>query len=106
VLPSRVRPMPPPLGSNPHRFPEDRSEIAHDIAQSARIIAPHRVKSVAVKVSAERSGRVIIASKVINGKGVQSSAGDRSLSSSDEGKSVCWAIPNADRGTKSGEFRG
>jgi hypothetical protein len=30
--PSRVRRMPPPLASNPHRFHDDRSEIAHDIA--------------------------------------------------------------------------
>ena len=70
--PSRVRGMPPPLASNPHRFHEDRSEIAHDIAQLARIIAPRRVRrSVAVEVSAERSGRAIIASQVINGKRVQ-----------------------------------
>jgi hypothetical protein len=32
VPPSRVQRMPPPLASNPHRFHEDRSEIAHDIA--------------------------------------------------------------------------
>jgi hypothetical protein len=38
--PSRVQRMPPPLASNPHRFHEDRSEIAHDIARLARII-PH-----------------------------------------------------------------
>jgi hypothetical protein len=64
--------MPPPLASNPHRFHEDRSEIAHDIAQLARIIAPRRVRrSVAVEVSAERSGRVINDSQVINGRRVQ-----------------------------------
>jgi hypothetical protein len=64
--------MPPPLAPNPHRFHEDHSEIAHDIAQLARIIAPRRVRpSVAVEVSAERSGRAIIASQVINGKRVQ-----------------------------------
>jgi hypothetical protein len=63
--------MPPPLASNPHRFHEDRSEIAHDIAQLARIIAPRRVKrSVAVEVSAERSGRAIIASTEIRGAAV------------------------------------
>jgi hypothetical protein len=48
------------------------SEIAHDIAQLARIIAPRRVRrSVAVEVSAERSGRAIITSQVISGKWVQ-----------------------------------
>jgi hypothetical protein len=72
VPPSRVRRMPPPRASNPHRFHDDRSEIAHDIAQLARIIAPRRVRrSVAVEVSAERSGRAMIASQVINGKRVQ-----------------------------------
>jgi hypothetical protein len=75
---------PPPLASNPHRFHEDRSEIAHDIAKFARIIAPRRVRSAAVEVSAERSGRAIIASQVVNGKRVQVERGDRSLSSSDE----------------------
>jgi hypothetical protein len=75
VPPSRVRGMPPPLASNPHRFHEDRSEIAHDIAQVARIIAPRRVRrSAALEVSAERSGRAIIASQVINGKRVQGPA--------------------------------
>jgi hypothetical protein len=70
VPPSRVRRMPPPLASNPHRFHEDRSEIAHDIAQLARIIAPRRIRrSVAVEVSTERSGRSITTSQVINGKG-------------------------------------
>jgi hypothetical protein len=34
VPPSRGRRMPPPLASNPNRFLEDRSEIAHDIASS------------------------------------------------------------------------
>ena len=39
---------------------------------SPKIIAPRRVRrSVAVEVSAERSGRAIIASQVINGKRVQ-----------------------------------
>ena len=72
MLPSRVRRMPPPLASNPHRFHENRSEIAHDIARLARIIAPRRVKrSVAVEVSAERSGRASNTSRVINGKRVQ-----------------------------------
>jgi hypothetical protein len=64
--------MPPPLASNPHRFLEDRSEIAHDIAQLARIIAPRRRPSrVTVEISAERSGRSVNTSQVINGKRVQ-----------------------------------
>ena len=70
--PSRVRRMPPPLASNPHRFHENRSEIAHDIARLASMIAPRRVRrSVAVEVSAERSGRAITASQGIDGKRVQ-----------------------------------
>ena len=34
--PSRVRRMPPPLASNPHRFHEDRSEIATTSSNSLR----------------------------------------------------------------------
>jgi hypothetical protein len=60
------------LASDPERFHIDRSEIAYDLAQLARIITPRRRPSrVAVEVSAERSGRAIIASQVINGKRVQ-----------------------------------
>ena len=71
--PSRVRRMPPPLASNPHSLHEDRSEIAHDIAELARIIVgPRRVRrSVAVEGKAERSGRAIIAAQVINGVQVE-----------------------------------
>ena len=36
VSPSRGRRMPPPLASNPHRFHEDRSEIAQDLVELAR----------------------------------------------------------------------
>jgi hypothetical protein len=39
VPPSRVRRMPQPLASNPPRFREDRSEIAHDIARLAGVVA-------------------------------------------------------------------
>jgi hypothetical protein len=64
--------MPPQLASNPHRFYEDRSEIAHDIAQLARAIAPRRAeRRLAVEVSAERSGRSVTTSQAINGKRVQ-----------------------------------
>ena len=63
---------PPPLASNPHRFHEDRSEIAYDIAQLARVIAPRRIRrGVSVEISAERGGRAINTSQVINGKRVQ-----------------------------------
>ena len=36
VSPSRGRRMPPPLASNPHRFHEDRSEIAQDLVELTR----------------------------------------------------------------------
>jgi hypothetical protein len=51
----------------------NRSEDARtNIAQLARIIAPRRIRrGLAVEVSAERSGRAINASQVINGKQVQ-----------------------------------
>jgi hypothetical protein len=79
--------MPPPLASNPHRFHEDRSEIARDIAQLARIIAPRRrPPRVAVEISAEGSGRSVTTSQVINGKRFRSIAADRSQFTSDEGK--------------------
>jgi hypothetical protein len=58
--------------SNPHRFHEYRSESAHDVAWLARIIAPRRVRrGVSAELSAERGGRAIITSQVINGKWVQ-----------------------------------
>jgi hypothetical protein len=48
--------MPPPLASNPHRFHEDRSEIAHDIAKLVRVIAPRRrPPRINVEISAERA---------------------------------------------------
>jgi hypothetical protein len=50
----------------------NRSEIADDIAQLARIIAPRwRLSRVTVDISAERSGRSVTTSQVINGKRVQ-----------------------------------
>jgi hypothetical protein len=53
-------------------LPTRGAEIAHDIAQLARIIAPRRVRrGVSVELSAERGGRAIITSQVINGKWVQ-----------------------------------
>jgi hypothetical protein len=83
------------------------AEIAHDIAQPARIIAPRRVRrSVAVEVSAERSGRAITASQVINGSAFKCGADARSLFLSDEGKSRVSGDPKHKSGAKSGEFRG
>jgi len=65
--------MAPPLTSNPHRFHEDRSEIAQDLVEPAGALCPRRqhTRALKVEVSAERAGRTIIASQVINGKRVQ-----------------------------------
>jgi hypothetical protein len=72
VLASRVRRMLPPLASNPHRYHEDKSEIANDLVLLAGAIASRRGKRrLAVDLSAERSGRVINSSQVINGRRVQ-----------------------------------
>ena len=69
---SRVRRMLPPLASNPHRYHEDKSEIANDLAQLARAIAPRRVsRHLRVDLSTERSGRTVVTSQIINGKRVQ-----------------------------------
>jgi hypothetical protein len=40
VLASRVRRMSPPLARRPERFHEERSDIAHDLAELARRVAP------------------------------------------------------------------
>jgi len=40
VLASRLHRMPPPSASNPERFHEERSEIAHGMAQLGNRIAP------------------------------------------------------------------
>ena len=72
VLASRVRRMLPPLASNPHRYHEDKSEIANDLALLARAIVPRRVRrGLAIEISAERSGRMVNSSQVINGRRVQ-----------------------------------
>jgi hypothetical protein len=99
--------MPPPLASNPHRFHEDRSEIAHDIAQLARIIAPRRVRrSVAVEVSAERSGRAIKQVRSSTGSASKSSAVGHSQFTSDEGKRRPFCAHAQHDVTKMGDFRG
>jgi hypothetical protein len=72
VLASRVRRLLPPSASNPHRFHEDISELAHEIAQMAKAVAPGRRSSrISVRMSDERSGRVINDSQVINGRRIQ-----------------------------------
>jgi hypothetical protein len=72
VLASRVRRMSPPLPSNPHRFHEERSDIAHDIVELARRIAPRskRATSIEVDISEGRRGRIVVATQTINGKRV------------------------------------
>jgi hypothetical protein len=50
VLASRVRRMSPPLPSNPHRFHEERSDIAYDLAGLARRIAPRSRRAHAVEM--------------------------------------------------------
>jgi hypothetical protein len=71
VLASRVRRISPPLPSNPHRFHEERSDIAYDIAALARRVAPRGKRAgVEVDISAGRRGRIVLASQTINGKRV------------------------------------
>jgi hypothetical protein len=64
--------MSPPLPSNPHRFHEERSDIAYDIAALARRVAPRsrRTHAVEVDISEGRRGRIVVASQTINGKRV------------------------------------
>jgi hypothetical protein len=72
VLASRVRRMSPPLARNPHRFHEERSDIAHDLAELARRVTPRsrRAKAVEVDISEGRRGRIVVATQTINGKRV------------------------------------
>ena len=59
-------------GVEPASLHEDRSEIAHEVAQMAKAIAPGRRSSrISVRVSDERSGRVITTDQVVNGKRIQ-----------------------------------
>lgn len=58
VLAPRVRRISPPLASDPERFHEERSEIAHDIADIARRIAPRARRSTAVAVSPPHGGEL------------------------------------------------
>ncbi len=70
VLASRVRCMSPPLASNPNRFHEERSDIAKDLADLARRVAPRNrpASGVAVDVSDNRRGRIITTDQTVNGR--------------------------------------
>ncbi len=59
-----------PLASHPERFHEERSDIAHDIADLARRVSPrNRPRSgVTVDVSEIRRGRIITTGQVVNGR--------------------------------------
>jgi hypothetical protein len=72
VLASRVRRISPPLAGDPHRFHEERSDVAEAISDLARSLAPRRARTGAIKVSVTegRLGRTIIGSQVINGRRV------------------------------------
>jgi hypothetical protein len=50
VFASRVRRLLPPLARNPHRFHEDKSEIARDLAELARRVAPRSKRAHAVEM--------------------------------------------------------
>jgi hypothetical protein len=60
----------PPLSFDPERFHARRSEIAHDLAELARRIAPRtgRRSGIAVAVSADRGGRIVGSTEIINGR--------------------------------------
>jgi len=77
VLASRVRRMSPPLARHPERFHEERSDIAHDIAELARRVAPRsrRATSIEVDISDGRRGRIVVATQTINGKRARSAEG-------------------------------
>ncbi len=70
VLASRVRRLSPPLASNPNRFHEERSDIAKDLADLARRVAPcnRPASGVAVDVSEIRRGRILTTNQTVNGK--------------------------------------
>ena len=67
---SRVRRLSPPLASNPNRFHEERSEIAHDLAELARRASPRNrpASGVTVDVSDIRRGRIITTGQTVNGR--------------------------------------
>jgi hypothetical protein len=60
------------LDSDPERFHEERSDLAHDLSELAGRLAPRarRTPSVEVDVSAERGGRLVGSTQTINGRRV------------------------------------
>jgi hypothetical protein len=64
--------MSPPLARHPERFHEERSEIANDLAELARRVAPRsrRTTAIGVDISEGRRGRIVAAAQTINGKRV------------------------------------
>ncbi|MFI5353904.1 MAG: hypothetical protein ACHQZS_13210 [Candidatus Binatales bacterium] len=70
VLASHVRRMSPPLARQPERFHEERSDIARDIAELARRVAPRNrpASGVAVDVSDIRRGRIVTTDQTVNGR--------------------------------------
>jgi hypothetical protein len=60
------------LASNPDRFHEERSDIAKDISDLARSLAPRRPeqRTVKVEVTDSRTGRTVTGSMVVNGRRV------------------------------------
>ena len=74
VLASRVRRISPPLAGDPHRFHEERSDVAEAIADFARALAPRRRRprsqsqATKVAVTESRLGRTVIGCQVINGR--------------------------------------
>ena len=70
VLASRVRRMSPPLAHYPERFHEERSDIAKDLAELARRVAPRGrpTSGVTVDVSDIRRGRIVTTNQTVNGR--------------------------------------
>jgi hypothetical protein len=62
--------MSPPLARHPERFHEERSDLAKDIADLARRVAPRGRPplGVTVDVSDIRRGRIISTSHTVNGR--------------------------------------
>ncbi len=67
---AQARRLSPPLASNPNRFHEERSEIAKDLADLARRVAPRNrpASGVAVDVSEIRRGRILTTNQTVNGR--------------------------------------
>jgi hypothetical protein len=82
VPPSRVRRMPLPLASNPHRFHEDRSEIAHEHRPARQ---DHARRKLEVELSASEAAVPSPRAKSSTAGMCRCSAGGHSPSISGEG---------------------